>query len=131
MSSKVESVAIPVVEEQLRLDRETVETGRVRVTTVPEERTETISEPVIRSDVIVERVARNEEVESVPPIRQEGETMVVPVVEERLVKKLFLVEEVRLSRRTTSETVEQEIKLRSQRAVVEREEPGGNTQQEE
>ena len=49
MSSKVESVSIPVVEEEVRLRREPVETGRVRVRAVAEERTETASEALLHA----------------------------------------------------------------------------------
>jgi uncharacterized protein (TIGR02271 family) len=127
MSDEVETVSIPVIEEELKLGRETVETGRVRVRTEPQQRTERISEPLLKTEALIERVPRDEEVETVPPVRQEGDTIVVPVVEERLVKKLFLVEEVRLSRRASTEQIDREIKLRSQRVVVEREESSGET----
>src|SRR5215208_5909049 len=103
MRTKVDSVSIPVIEEELKLDRETVETGKVRVRTKPEERVETVTEPLLRTEVIIERVAKDEEIDAIPALRDEGDTVVVPVVEERLVKKLFLVEEVRLSRRASGE----------------------------
>lgn len=129
MGSELETVTIPVVEEELKLGRETVETGRLQVRTVPEERTETIRAPLLRNQVDVERVPFDQEVTQLPPIREEGETTVIPVVEERLVKRLFLIEEVRLSRRQSTEQVEQKIKLRSQHVVVEREESSGTNQQ--
>jgi stress response protein YsnF len=128
MSSEVESVTIPLVEEELRLGRETLQTGRVRVRTVPERRTEAVSQELRRTDVRVERVPRNEEVAQIPAVREEGDSLVVPVVEERLVKRLFLVEEVRLTRRASTEQVDQEIELRSQRVVVERHQTGGGQQ---
>lgn len=124
MSSEVERVSIPVVEEELSVDRQAVEIGRVRVRTVPEERTATVSEPLLRTDVLVERVRRDEEVAEVPPVREEGATIVVPVVEERLVKRLFLVEEVRLARHASLEEVNQNVQLRSQHVIVERENSG-------
>lgn len=125
MPDKVDSVSIPVVEEELKLGREAVETGRVEVRTVPEERTETVTQALLKTDVLVERVPREEEIDAIPPVRDEGDTIVVPVVEERLVKKLFLIEEVRLSRRASTEDFDQQIKLRSQRVVVERQESSG------
>jgi uncharacterized protein (TIGR02271 family) len=130
MSSEVESVALPVIEEELKLERQTVETGRVRARTVAEERTERVTQPLLRTDVAVERVRMNEEIEAIPAIRQEGETIVVPVVEERIVKKIFLVEEVRLTRRASTEDIDQQIKLRSQHVVVEREGSSGDPHQE-
>jgi len=131
MSNEVEAASIPVVEEQLKVDRREVETGRVRVRTVPEERTILASERLLRTDVAVERVPVDEEVEAVPPIREDGETVIVPVVEERLVKRLFLVEEVRLTRRASTEQFEQPVQLRSQRVAVEREQSGGGADEKE
>lgn len=127
MSDEVEAASIPVVEEELKIDRREVETGRVRVRTVPEEQTRVVSDRLLRTDVTVERVPKDEEIDAVPPVRDEGETVVVPVVEERLVKRLFLVEEVRLTRRASTEEFEQPVQLRSERVVVEREPSGGGT----
>jgi stress response protein YsnF len=127
MSDEVEAASIPVVEEELKIDRREVETGRVRVRTVPEEQTCVVSDRLLRTDVTVERVPKDEEIDAVPPVRDEGETVVVPVIEERLVKRLFLVEEVRLTRRASTEEFEQPVQLRSERVVVEREQSGGGT----
>lgn len=127
MSDEVEAASIPVVEEELKIDRREVETGRVRVRTVPEEQTRVVSDRLLRTDVTVERVPKDEEIDAVPPVRDEGETVVVPVIEERLVKRLFLVEEVRLTRRASTEEFEQPVQLRSERVVVEREQSGGGT----
>ena len=131
MSSDVESVSIPVLEEEVKLGREPVETGRVRVRTVTEERTEAVSEALLHTNVVVERMPIDREIDAVPPVREEGEALVVPVVEERLVKKLFLVEEVRLVRRASTEEFKQPVKLRSQRAIVERENKSGEAPPEE
>ena len=131
MSEEVEAASIPVVEEELKVDRREVETGRVRVRTVPEERTVVASERLLRSDVAVERVPMDEEIEALPPVREDGETIIVPVVEERLVKRLFLVEEVRLTRRASSEQFEQPVKLRAQRVEIEREQSGGGADHKE
>lgn len=126
MEKKVDTVAIPVIEEELTLQRREVETGRVRVRTVTEERVESASDRLLHSDVEVERVSIGREVDQLPTIREEGELLIVPVVEERLVKRLFLVEEVHVRRRVTAEEFEHPVKLRSQRVVVERQEGSGD-----
>ena len=131
MSKEVDPVSIPVVEEELKLGRREVETGRVRVRTIPEERTEMVSETLQHSEAEVERVFINREISELPTVREEGNTVVVPVIEERLVKRLFLVEEVRLTRQVVSERIEQPVKLRSQRVVVERKAVGGEASGEE
>ncbi len=64
--------------------------------------------------VEVERVAVNEEVDTPPETRQEGDTLVVPVVEEVLVvtKRYRIIEEVRVTkhRDITTETFHEELK---------------------
>ena len=127
MDDEVDSITIPVIEEELNVARETVETGKVRVRTIPQERIETVTESLLRTDVEVERLHIGREIEEMPPLRDEGDSIVVPVVEERLVKKLFLVEEVRLTRRTSTHDIDEQIKLRSQQVVVEREKSSGDT----
>ena len=64
----------------------------------------------------------NRLVEDAPPVRMEGDTTIVPVVEERfvVVKQLFLIEELHIRRRGERETVQQAVALRRQSAVVER-----------
>lgn len=64
--------------------------------------------------VEVERVAVDEEVDTPPETRQEGETLIVPVVEEVLVvtKRYRIIEEVRVTkhRDITTETFQEELK---------------------
>jgi uncharacterized protein (TIGR02271 family) len=133
MADEQESIAIPLVEERVTVGKRVVETGEVRVRTVIEERSELAGADLLREKVAVERVPRNEEVAAVPPVREEDGVTIVPVVEERLVveKKLFLVEEIRLVRRSVTERLEMPVTLRAQRAVVEREESSGEPQKQE
>lgn len=120
MPDNSKKVAIPLVEERLSVAKREMETGRVRVRTVDEERLVHVDEELLHSEAVVERVAMDREIESPPPVREEGDTLIVPVIEERLVKRLFLVEEVRLTRHVIHERLEQPVRLRAQRAVVER-----------
>lgn len=119
-------VAIPLVEESLSVSKREVQTGRVRVRTVPEERTEHVSERLIHTEAAVERIPIDREIDVLPNVREEGDTVIVPVVEERLVKRLFLVEEIRLTRHVVTETLDQPVQLRSQRAVIERDDADGS-----
>ena len=105
---------ISLAEEELVVRTRDVERGRVivrkRVEVAPYE--ESIA--VDHDEVDVERVAVNRDVDEAPAIRHEGDTMIVPVVEEVLVveKRLRVVEEVHITRRRVSEerTVRDEIR---------------------
>jgi len=120
MNDKPDRIAIPIVEEELKVGRREVETGRVTVRTVPEEHTQFVSEILHHSHAEVDRVFIDREVAELPQIREEGDLLIVPVVEERLVKRLFLVEEVRVRRTVVTERLEQPVTIRSQRVVVDR-----------
>jgi uncharacterized protein (TIGR02271 family) len=121
-STPEEYAAIPLVEERLSVGKRSVESGRVRVRVTVEERQETVTEPLARDDVQVERVPRNERLTEMPHVRLEGSTTIIPVVEELLVveKALVLVEEIHVRRRTETEMVEIPATLRSERATIER-----------
>lgn len=120
------AATIPVTEERLEVGREVVQTGAVRLRKEVDEVTAQLREPVMAEVVDVQRVPVNRVVDQPPPVRHEGDVMVVPVIEERLVtrKELVLVEEVRLTRRRETVTVEQDVPLRRERVVVERLDPG-------
>lgn len=111
--------ATPIVEERLVLGTRTVETDRVRVRTIVEDRPETLSGTSERGVVDIERVPMFREVLQPPAPRQEGDTIIVSVVEERLVKRSFLVEEVRISRRSVTEAVELSASVRVMHAEIE------------
>ena len=66
-------------------------------------------------------------VEAAPAARTEGDTTVVPVIEERLVvvKQLFLTEELHIRHVVEREVKRETVPLRSQRAVVERRDASG------
>jgi uncharacterized protein (TIGR02271 family) len=121
-----EVAVIPLVEEQLEVTKREVETGRVRVRISVEAREETVPAELVRDAVEVRRVARGVPVSEVPTVRLEGGVTIIPVVEERLVveKRLVLVEEIHVHRR--SETVRESIPvtIRAERAEIEREEAG-------
>ncbi|HEX8387584.1 MAG TPA: DUF2382 domain-containing protein [Sphingomonas sp.] len=119
-----ETETIPLVEEELVVAKRLVETGRVRVRTEVQWRTDHARAELFRDHVEVERVPIGREVDAVPPIREDGEMVIIPVVEEVLVveKRLVLKEEVRLRRTRSVETLDEPVRLRAMRAVVEREE---------
>jgi len=125
--AEVTAVVLPVVEEELEVSRREVETGRVRVTKKVHERTQVVDEPSWAEEVTVERVPVGEVVDSPPPVRYEGDTMIVPVLEEELlvVKRLVVKEVLRITRRRRERREPFEVKLREEEALVERVEPAG------
>jgi uncharacterized protein (TIGR02271 family) len=121
-SSDEEKVVVPLVGEEMAVTKETRETGRVRVTTVTRQHEELVDELLARQHVEVERVAVDRPVESIPPVREEEDLIVVPIVEEVLVveRRLILKEEVRVRRLRSTERHQESVTLRKQEAVVTR-----------
>jgi uncharacterized protein (TIGR02271 family) len=115
-------VRLPLVEETAVVGKRVVETGRVRVRTEVDEREEQIRDLLMREDVRIERVPVGRQIDEIPPLRQEGDVTVVPIVDEVAVveKRLVLREELHIVRVRTVEPVEERVTLRSTRAVVER-----------
>jgi uncharacterized protein (TIGR02271 family) len=117
-----EVAAIPLVEERLSVAKRQVESGRLRVHVTVDERHENVVHELVRDAVEVERVPRNVPLAEMPTVRLEGTTTIVPVVEEVLVveKRLMLVEEIHIRRRSETERREVPVTLRSERATVDR-----------
>jgi uncharacterized protein (TIGR02271 family) len=116
---------IPVVAEQAEVRKRAVETGRVRVAKVVREREEVIDEPLLRDEVEIERVAINRPLDGPVAVRREGDTIVIPLVEEVLVveKRLVLREELRVSRRRVEEHRPSRVTLRREEVHIERAAP--------
>lgn len=113
---------IPIVEERARIQKLMVPTGSVRITSQVEDRLEVLREELIAQTVAVERVPINREVDAPPGIRSEGDVLIIPVIEQRLVveKRWVVTEELHVHRREHIEAVEIPVELRSTRVSVER-----------
>lgn len=114
------SVAVPIVEETAEVEVRRRVMGTVRVHARVREDAVEIDEPLERVEVEVERVPVGRWVDSVPEDRQEGDTTIIPVVEEVVVKRLRLVEEVRVTRSTTTRQHRERVELRRTEVDVER-----------
>ena len=117
-----ETVVVPVMQEELHLDRQRVETGRVRLTKTVQEREVLVEQAAHREEVQVERVPVNQLVAEPLAVRYEGDTMIIPVVEEVVVveKRWRLKEEVRVTTRHISTPHRQPVRLRTEEVHVER-----------
>lgn len=116
-------MVVPVIEEALVVDRQPFETGRgVRLHKRVHDEVVTVDESVRFDEVTVERVPVDRSVDEHPAVRHEGDTMIIPVVAERVVTRveLVLVEEIHVTRKQSSRVVQQDVVLRREEVVVER-----------
>jgi len=113
---------LPVVEEQAVILKRNTLTEGVRVRTVVSEREEIIDEPLASEEIEVVRVPLDRWVDAPVPVRHEGETTIVTLLEEVVVveKRLRATEEVRITKRRAVRHAAQSVTLRREDAVVER-----------
>jgi uncharacterized protein (TIGR02271 family) len=114
---------IPVVEEQLRVNKQLIDIGSVAVKKNVEEKRAVVSGEIVYDDIRVEHVRVNKPLKTVPPaVRYEGNTMIISVIEEELVvqKRLVLVEEVRITKTKSKRHVEKPVKVRKEKVSVSR-----------
>ena len=125
---------LPVIAETLHVEKRRVESGGVRVQKIVREHQEVVEEPILRESVEVERVAMNQFVPegTSVEIRQEGDVLVIPVLEEVIVlqKRLMLKEEIRITKRSQQIIEPQAVTLRREEIVIEQlGEQAGETKQ--
>ena len=126
--SRVEStsdMAMPVYQEQLRLDVRTVDTGRgVRVRKTVDEHEQHIDETLMHDQVDVRHVPVDKIValSEAPASRYEGDTFIVPILEEILVveKRLRIKEEIHITRSKRPQRFSETVPLKSETVSVER-----------
>ena len=123
-----ESLVLPLIEESLVVDKRVVDEGGYRIAKRVEVREEVVDEPLTAHTVHIERRVIGRLLPSMesPATRQEGDTLIVSVVEEVLVteKRLMLKEELHITRSQAITHHSETFLLRSENVDIERLEPG-------
>lgn len=114
------AAVIPLVAERLRVRKREVVTGGVRISKKVYQETETVDEPLQREDIKIERIAVNRFVDAPAGIREEGDTLIVPLYEEALVieKRLMLREEIVIQKRRTEFHAPKKVTRRREDVVI-------------
>ena len=117
-----DEATVQLAAEELSVTKEKQVTGRVRVSTVTREHEELVDQDLLSERVEIETVPVGRQIDTMPVVREEGDTTVIPVVEEVVVveRRLMLKEEVRIRRVRTTERHEERVTVRRQEAVVTR-----------
>ena len=121
------SKIVPLIEEQIHLEKHLVDQGGYRISKKVSIRHETVDEPLVSRSVQIERRAIGRLLPSMesPPVRREGATSIFSVVEEVLVteKRLMLKEEIYITQ--TEATIHRPVNvaLRSEEMLIEPLEP--------
>lgn len=112
---------VPVIKETIRVEKREFESGKVIVHKTVMERDEAVEVLLRQQDLTVERVPIGRVVQEAPQTRQEGDTLIVPILEEVLVveKRLVLKEELHIRKQSSERTEQQTVRLRSEHVEIE------------
>ncbi|MCA1623461.1 MAG: YsnF/AvaK domain-containing protein [Acidobacteria bacterium] len=113
---------IPVIQEELTVDKYVRETGKVNISKQVKEYEKLVDIPLMQEKVVVERVPINQFVEAAPEVRHEGDTMIISVVEEQafVQKRLMLVEELHVTKQVFETHQPQRVTLRKEEVDIKR-----------
>jgi uncharacterized protein (TIGR02271 family) len=119
---ETQHTVVPVLVEELEVQKRVVETSTVRLTKQVHEREALVDEPLWREEVEVTHVPIQRVVDAPLPIREEHGTLIVPILEEVLVveKRLMLKEEIHIRTHRVETHQPQQVTLRSEEVGVER-----------
>jgi stress response protein YsnF len=126
-----EPIRVPVSQEEVRVDKRIVDTGRgVRIHKSVAEQPYQIDETLTHDELQISHVPvdRIVALDQAPATRYEGDTLVVPVLEEVLVveRRLRIKEEVRITRIRREERHADTVLLKSEQVSVERFDEAGD-----
>lgn len=120
-------MVIPVIAEEVQVSREQRTTGKVRIHKEVREEEQWIDEPGFRDQVDVERIPVHKVIDTPAEVRYEGDTMIIPVMEEVVIveKRLFLKEEIRVTKHREEIREPKSVKLKKEEVKVERAKSSG------
>jgi uncharacterized protein (TIGR02271 family) len=121
-ANSTDNLKLTLLAEELTVGKEAFETGRVRVSKQTHTREVAVDEALLRESAEIETIPIGRQIFEMPSVRHEGETIIVPIVEEVIhtERRLMLKEEVRITRKKTTEQFHDRVTLRYQEAVVTR-----------
>lgn len=113
---------VPVYAEEVSVAKRRVVTGQVKVGTVTKESEQLVEELLEHEHVEIERTPIGKQVDKAPPVREEGDTLIIPILEEIVVveRRLLLKEEVRVRRAREKQPYQERVVVRRQEAVITR-----------
>ena len=118
----IDDPKLTLLAEELTVAKETVETGRLRVSKQTKTREAFIDEILHSEHAEIETIPIGRQVFEMPSVRHEGQTIIIPIVEEVLhtERRLILKEEIKITRRQKTEQFHDRVTLRYQEAVITR-----------
>jgi stress response protein YsnF len=117
-----DQVVVPLHAEEVSVAKRRVVTGQVKVGKITRESEQLVEELLEHEHVEIERIAIGKQVDKAPAVREEGDTLIIPILEEIVVveRRLFLKEEIRVRRTREKQPYQERVVVRKQEAVITR-----------
>jgi uncharacterized protein (TIGR02271 family) len=130
--SPVGETHFPLYAEDLTVSKRQIAGDMVQIGTITRETESLVDETLNHERVQIDRIPVGRQIDAVPPVRQEGDTTILSVVEETIVveRRLILKEEIHIRRLHVSERHQEAVILRKQEAVITRLDPHKSRLQE-
>jgi uncharacterized protein (TIGR02271 family) len=113
---------VPLHSEEVSIAKKRVVTGQVKIGTITKESEQLVEEILEHDHVEVGRTVIGKQVDKAPVVREEGDTLIIPILEEILIveRRLLLKEEVRVRRVREKQPYQERVVVRKQEAVITR-----------
>lgn len=117
-----EQVSVPVYQEEIEVQKRLVDTGAVRIHKSVQTREELVDVALQGEEIEVTRHEVNRVVDGPVPVRYEGDTLVVSLLEEEIVvqKRLVVREELHIRRKAVERRSPVRVPIRTEQVQVER-----------
>jgi uncharacterized protein (TIGR02271 family) len=117
-----DQVVVPLHSEEVSIAKKRVVTGQVKIGTITKESEQLVEEILEHDHVEVGRTVIGKQVDKAPVVREEGDTLIIPILEEILIveRRLLLKEEVRVRRVREKQPYQERVVVRKQEAVITR-----------
>lgn len=126
-----EKIVVPVIEEEIKVTKKFIDTARINLYKTVNENIESFQIPLSQEEIVVNRVPKNELVDTMPAAsRYEGNVMIISVLKEVAVieKRIMLVEEIHISKLKTEKTEALDVVVRKEEVNITRTELTSDTQ---
>ena len=121
-SEHQDEVVVRLHAEEVSVAKKRVVTGQVKVEAITRENEQLVEELLEQDHVEIGRTAISKQVDKAPEVREEGDTLIIPILEEIVVveRRLVLKEEVRIRRVREKQPYRERVVVRKQEAVITR-----------
>ena len=121
-SEHQDEVVVRLHAEEVSVAKKRVVTGQVKVEAITRENEQLVEELLEQDHVEIGRTAIGKQVDKAPEVREEGDTLIIPILEEIVVveRRLVLKEEVRIRRVREKQPYRERVVVRKQEAVITR-----------